>query len=89
MLRYILLILVIIVIYKYIIRESFYTCPCAPGESGGMPIQARDMTVVNPFIYPYSAEPCMGNIYNSEIQKQLEFAPLTHLSVPDHTPKSN
>jgi len=82
-------VLIICILYCWYNKESFYACPCEPGENGGAPIQARDMTVVNPYIYPYSAYPCIENIYENGLKMELEFAPLTHLSVPDHSPKSN
>ena len=63
--------------------ESFRSCSGCDGR-----MYPSGMSVLNPFMYPYSGVSCVDDMYifNHDNGLDLGFpkGPLTHLSTPDH-----
>lgn len=64
--------------------ESFAPCPC------DNPSTPKSVTVLNPFIWPYSGTPCVDDLYmlaqtrKDDTILNTPRGPLTHLNSPDH-----
>jgi hypothetical protein len=78
----VIIVVIIILYYMYTKKESYITCGKCPDP--GTPIP--QMTVLNPYQWPYSGTPCMDSLYNKENPRGTALdIPLTSQTTPDHT----
>ena len=65
-------------------RESFRSCR----DCDFYRMPSGGVTVLNPFVYPYSGMQCVDDLYvlrdDKGIALESSRAPLTHLNTPDH-----
>jgi hypothetical protein len=84
----IIVLLLILVIYRYNVEE-FRAC----GGCRGGDIPPGGITRLNPFLPPFSSTPCIDDIYiinaDTGVQLGTGVGPLTHLNTPDHVVLTN
>lgn len=80
----VIIIALLLVIYLAVDWEEFAPCPC------DNPATPKAVTVLNPFIWPYSGTPCVDDLYQLAQDRKDDTilntprGPLTHLNTPDH-----
>ena len=71
-------------VYNYDSIENYSPCM----DCDGYKIPRNGISVLNPYVYPYSGTQCVDNLYilNKDIGTDFNFAkgPLTQASDPDH-----
>lgn len=76
MLTIILCILIIAIVAYAQLREGFRSCY----DCDHRPLNKNGVTVLNPFIWPYSATECVDSLYLENTKVQAPKSP----NVPDH-----
>lgn len=66
--------------------ENYRSC----GDCDNHNMPTNGISVLNPFIWPYSGTPCVGDLYNSDKSTDAQSSgSLTHLNAPDHVVLTN
>lgn len=69
--------------------EGYRSCR----DCDGYLMPANGITVINPFVWPYSGTQCIDDLYilNKDVGLDLGFrsGPVTHLNTPDHVVLTN
>ena len=69
-------------------KEPFRSCTDCDKTGAADRIPTGGMTVLNPFVYPYSGTSCVNDLYvlhnDADVDLGSDLGPLTHLNTPDH-----
>lgn len=79
-----------VLLFNMYTYEGFRSCPC-DGDVGVLP--RNGLTVINPFIAPYSSTMCTDDLYilaqDAGKKNMYIDGPLQHLNSPDHVVLTN